>query len=296
MLLVAVSAIAQTNPDPGKDLPAPPAVDVLGAHSISGRGCLGCHAPHISSPALESGQRGNLPLWGESSAPAYGATLNFGEGGHMIEATPASLTASDSEISGILLCLSCHDGNITPQNMMAGQSYEQRVGLRPSVRRQAPLPTLMGDELAGSLAVDHPLGVDAQIEVGNGLEFADGAFSVKPGTPYAKFVANYGWPTLAPIRRSNPYGIDSEGNPYLVCTTCHNQHAMSVYVARPGSPIKGSSDGQDYTTYFFVNGPYDPNIYRDGHRISTSNIQFCRQCHFSIANEGNNTTNVPTLF
>lgn len=222
--------------------------------------------------------------------------MTFGEAGQLIEAAPATLTTSESEVSGILLCLSCHDGNITPQNMMAGQSYEQRVGLRPVIRGLAPVPTLVGNELVESVAVDHPLGVDAKIEVGNGLEFVNGAFSVKPGTPYARFVENYGWPTLAPMRRSNPYGIDAEGNPYLVCTTCHNQHAMSVYVAGPESPIQGNREKQDYTTYFFVNGPYDPNIYRTDHRISTSNMQFCRQCHFSIANEGNNTTNVPTLF
>src|SRR5215469_305977 len=296
VLLVAGLAMAQTGPDAGKESPAAPAVDVLGAHSISGRGCLGCHAPHISSSASEAGYRANFPLWGESGAPAYGATITFGEAGQLIEAAPASLMASDPEVRGILLCLSCHDGNITPQNMMAGQSYEQRVGLLPFVRSLAPVPTLMGNELVESFARDHPLGVDAKIEVGNGLEFVNGTFSVKPGTPYARFVENYGWPTLAPMRRSNPYGIDEEGNPYLVCTTCHNQHAMSVYVAGPGSPIQGSGEGEGYTTYFFVNGPYSPNIYRTDQRISTSNMQFCRQCHFSIANEGNNTRTIPTLF
>jgi opacity protein-like surface antigen len=107
-------------------------VDVLGAHNNGGRGCAGCHQPHSGSRG--SGQNGttdsgNYALWGQDASPLYGATIAFGDGGKFTEVLPANLTVASSDVGGILLCLSCHDGNVTSKNMMANQSYEQRIGL-----------------------------------------------------------------------------------------------------------------------------------------------------------------------
>ena len=56
-------------------------------------------------------------------------TIAFGDGGEYTEVLPSTITGGSAEVGGILLCLSCHDGNLTANNMMANQSYEQRIGL-----------------------------------------------------------------------------------------------------------------------------------------------------------------------
>ncbi len=83
----------------------------------------------------------------------------------------------------------------------------------------------------------------------------------------------------------------------MLCTTCHNQHVMTVYTSSASSPIVDDGGGKYYATYFFVNGPYNPNLQGKltaGQAASTT--QFCRQCHFGEANEANNTNNIPTVF
>ena len=149
---------------------------------------------------------------------------------------------------------------------------------------------------AGNYTNDHPVGLNATIRAGNGLVFANNAFTVTPGTPFAQFVANYGWPALAPGKWSNPYGFNN-GKAYVLCTTCHNQHVMTVYTSSAASQIVGDGGGKFYATYFFINGPYNPNLQGKltaGQAASTT--QFCRQCHFGEANEANNTNNIPTVF
>src|ERR1035441_8787416 len=47
---------------------------------------------------------------------------------------------------------------------------------------------------------------------------------------------------------------------YVLCTTCHNQHVMTVYTSSKASPIANDGGGKYYATYFFVNGPYNPGI------------------------------------
>jgi hypothetical protein len=59
----------------------------------------------------------------------------------------------------------------------------------------------------------------------------------------------------------------------------------------------GDGGGKFYATYFFINGPYNPNL--QGKLVSNqaaSTTQFCRQCHFGEANEANNTNNIATQF
>jgi hypothetical protein len=119
---------------------------------------------------------------------------------------------------------------------------------------------------------------------------------VTAGSNYAKFVANYGWPALAPGKWSNPYAVTAGGQPYVLCTTCHNQHVMTVYTSSAASPIAGDGGGKYYQTYFFINGPYNPNINNVSNTNAPSTTQFCRQCHFGEANEANNTFNIPTVF
>jgi hypothetical protein len=277
-------------------------IDVLGAHNNNGRGCAGCHQPHSGS--FGSGHKGvadtgTYALWGQDASPLYGATIAFGDSGKYSEVLPSGIATGSQEVGGILLCLSCHDGNVTAKNMMANQSYEQRINLLSNTAYGSlPIPTLLGNDGsgAGNYTNDHPVGQLANISTGSGLVFNGVKMSVTPGTPYAQFVANYGYPALAPGKWSQPFGVTAGGLPYVLCTTCHNQHVMTVYTSSAASPIAADGGGKWYATFFFVNGPYNPNINNVANTNAPSSTQFCRQCHFGESNEANNTNNIPTVF
>jgi len=298
-ILVALFGLAAASLAMGQNWSSP--VDVLGAHNNGGRGCAGCHAPHSGSFGSGHGgasDAGSYALWGQDASPLYGKTVAFGDNGRYVEQLPNGIASGTQEVGGILLCLSCHDGNLTPSNMMRNQSYEQLIGLLPSWYGAQPIPTLLGNDGtgAGNYTNDHPVGQNATISSGNGLVFANGTFSVTAGSPYQTFVNNYGWPALAPGRWSNPYAVNGAGQPYVLCTTCHNQHVMTVYTSTASSPIAGDGGGKYYATYFFVNGPYNPGINNVSNHNAPSTTQFCRQCHFGESNEANNTPNIPTVF
>ena len=131
------------------------------------------------------------------------------------------------------------------------------------------IPTLLGNDgtTAGNYTNDHPVGQLATLSsvvraARPGLDSAgtSGTIALPPAARIAQFVANYGWPALAPGKWSNPYGVTAAGAPYVLCTTCHNQHVMTVYTSSAASPIAGDGGGKCYATYFFINGPYNPNI------------------------------------
>jgi hypothetical protein len=281
-------------------------IDVLGAHNNNGRGCAGCHQPHSGAygsghgTATTGSDTGSYALWGQDASPLYGKTIAFGDNGSYTEVLPSSIASGSQEVGGILLCLSCHDGNVTPTNMMANQSYEQRIGLLSGTYGPNPIPTLLGKDgtTPGNYTNDHPVGQNANISTTMaGLVWTGAAFSPPtPGSPYAQFVANYGYPALAPGKWSNPYGVTAGGKPYVLCTTCHNQHVMTVYTSSKNSPIAGDGGGKYYYTLFFVNGPYNPNINNVANTNAPSSTQFCRQCHFGEANESNNTNTIKTVF
>jgi hypothetical protein len=282
-------------------------VDVLGAHNNQGRGCAGCHAPHSGSFGSGHGgaaDSGSYALWGQDASPLYGKTIAFGDSGSYSETLPTSITSGSTEVGGILLCLSCHDGNLTASNMMTGQSYEQSIGLLTNTAYGSkPIPTLLGNDgsTAGNYTNDHPVGINANISTSaataaQGLVWNGPSFTVTPASQYAQFVTNYGWPALAPGKYSSPYGVNTAGKPYVVCTTCHNQHVMTVYSSSTTSPIAGDGGGKYYATYFFINGPYNPNLQTYAKTSAPSTTQFCRQCHFGESNEANNTTTITTQF
>ena len=279
-------------------------VDVLGAHGNQGRGCAGCHAPHSGAfgsgnTATGSSDAGSYALWGQDASPLYGKSIAFGDNGKYVEVLPGTITGGSQEVGGILLCLSCHDGNLTPSNMMTNQSYEQKMGLLTNTAYGSnPIPTLLGNDgtTAGNYSNDHPVGQNATISSGSGLVWANNSFTVTPGSQFAQYVANYGWPALAPGKWSSPWGVNGAGKPYVLCTTCHNQHVMTVYTSSAASPIAGDGGGKWYATYFFINGPYNPNVGAVGGTQANSTTQFCRECHFGESNEANNTNNITTKF
>src|SRR5579863_6743455 len=108
---------------------ARPTNDVLGAHLNYGRGCTACHSPHSGASgngsALSGASTAGLaPLWGESVSGLYGKTITTG-GGKFTEVLPASMSANTPDVSGMLTCLSCHDGNYAPRAMMKNTVYEK---------------------------------------------------------------------------------------------------------------------------------------------------------------------------
>jgi nitrate/TMAO reductase-like tetraheme cytochrome c subunit len=107
-------------------------------------------------------------------------------------------------------------------------------------------------------------------------------------------MASYGAPALMKGAYSYPTPVNAAGVPYLLCTTCHNQHKMNIYAASSTSPIAGNTAGT-YATYFFINGPYNINNVTVPPTSATSTSQFCRQCHFGDSNEANGGT-LPTAF
>jgi hypothetical protein len=318
-----------------------PGTDTLGAHNDGGRGCAGCHAPHsggrgnggdltgTGSPAGIGVAMGDVGLWGQDLYAITAETLQFGNlnsagvgytvnFGGQTEWTATGIGAAPV-VTGIALCLSCHDGQVSKGAMMMNESYEQQAMLLPNgngfgatkgaLYGGVPIPTLLGNDngVAGDYANDHPVGPAANLTAlfahggpganliwstlnSNGI--ATNSITWTIAGNYATFVGNYGAPAV------NSTVVDAVNQtPYVVCTTCHNQHIMNVYKAGGSglTQIAKNPSGSTFATYFFINGPYNPGAYWTP-TAAPSTTQFCRQCHFTHANEYYGVNGVVTAF
>jgi hypothetical protein len=271
--------------------PSSPSTDVLGAHLNYGRGCAACHAPH--SGAYGNGNAktadptsGNLALWGEDVTSLYGQTITTGqsEHGNYVEVLPTSMTAGTPDVAGVLMCLSCHDGNYATGAMMQNKVYET---LPSTYGTQNLIPTLLGRDgtTTGNYLNDHPVGLNAVMTCGGTYDWdctvsGTGAIQMT-GPNSSKFVTNYGFFVSPGVYNSKPV---------VMCTTCHNQHLMNVVKVTNG-PKSGLASGT-YATMFFIRAPYNP---ASGTAGSNQTAQFCRQCHGGEANEMNGSTAVTTF-
>ncbi len=104
--------------------------------------------------------------------------------------------------------------------MMQNWSYEQQIGLLTNTTYGSQhIPTLLGNDgtAAGNYTNDHPVGTNQRVTMA--FRCREQAWAclgqqhlhLTPGSPYAQFVANYGWPALAPGKWSNPYGVNGAG-------------------------------------------------------------------------------------
>ncbi len=270
--------------------------DVLGAHNGYGRGCVMCHAPHSGS--LGNGvatstdpQNGAYALWGQDLTPLYGKTFSFsGDGKATYSVTlPASggLTSAHDANTIILFCLSCHDGVLTNAGMMQGQTVETL----PIVGGTAPTLLAKAAPSGGTAySNQHPVGGYAVVGCGGTYNWdcTGGGSTTTPismsGTASQAFLANYPGSFWNNVNSSgaarNP--LASFGGTTVnavTCTTCHDQHSMTVY-----SNSKGS-----YSTMFFIRGYYNPNS--NGNSVA----QFCRNCHGGESNEMHGLMSVPTI-
>ena len=270
-----------------------PTSDVLGAHLNYGRGCAACHAPHSGvygngNAKTADPSAGNMALWGEDAATLYGKTITTGqsEHGNYVEVLPTSLNAGTPDVAGVLMCLSCHDGNIAAGAMMKNQVYET---LPATYGTRNTIPTLLGNDGTGlgNYLNDHPVGMNAIMTCGGAYDWdctISGTGAVQmTGPNSSKFVTNYGF-FVSP-------GISGGTTPVVMCTTCHNQHLMNVVKVTNG-PKSGLPSGI-YATMFFIRAPYNPASTVAG---SNQTAQFCRQCHGGEANEMNGGTAIPTTF
>jgi hypothetical protein len=317
-------------------------IDKLGAHQNGGRGCVGCHAPHsgvrgnggsltVSSTATTStnthnatgsqyswsnqsaikGDVGGEALWGQDIGPIVGLTLNTGGGSY-----PADLSTSatrDRVMTGIVFCLSCHDGNVAKGAMMTNQSFEQAAGLLPPTYGSQPIPTLLGADggTAGNYQNDHPIGPKAKLStlpISKYLAFDSPTAPTvltlaasQPDVYYTAFQTNYGLPVVTGARSGAGFAVETGmavGDAYVVCTTCHTPHSMYTTSASSSNKIAGLSSG-NFPTYFFIAAPYNPGANTANGTKASSATQFCRQCHFSGAggsNEASGVLTIPTAF
>jgi len=297
-----------------------PTWDTLGPHNDGGRGCPGCHAPHSggrgnggdltgnsgSMLAPAGTNEGDQALWGQDLWAITAQTLVFGDGKYTVNfgGSQEYTSASSPLISGLAVCLSCHDGNVSKGAMMMNANYEQQNNLLPNgnglgtyhgqLYGTNPIPTLLGADggTLGDYSNDHPVGPQATITaVAGGAAGANLSYVVTGNSiawttagQYAQFVADYGMPAIVSSVVDGTNRV-----PYVVCTTCHNQHIVNVYKSSSKAPIAGNPTGSTFATYFFINGPYNPGSAWSP-TAAPSTTQFCRQCHFSHANEYYNVT------
>ena len=259
-----------------------PGTDVLGAHLNYGRGCTACHAPHSGASGtgnartLDASAARNPILWGEDVTGLYGRTITTG-GGKFVEVLPANMSANTPDVSGMLTCLSCHDGNFAPAAMMKNRVYES---LPSTYGSRSQIPTLIGSSgiSAGSFVSEHPMGLSARIGCGgSGWDCTEinGAISMH-GTNSSRFVSSYGFFVKPGVYNNRAV---------IVCTTCHDPHVMNVVKVTQASN-SGLPPG-NYATRFFLRAPYNPS---NTNPLSNQTAQFCRQCHGDKSNEMNGST------
>ncbi len=304
-------------------------IDKLGAHQNGGRGCVGCHTPHSGArgnggtlqwdkasqtfkSAAVVGDVGDTALWGQDLGPviSLGSIGTGDSGSYPVDFT--DLTNHPRIQSGVVLCLSCHDGNVAKGAMMTNQSFEQKAGLLPAGYGTQPIPTLLGFDggSAGNYQNDHPIGMQANVGALpiasylalNSAKTAVVASASFAGSSYQIFQQNYGLPIILGARSGAGLVVEtsmtSANSAYVVCDTCHTPHSMYTASASSSNPIAGLTSGT-FPSYFFINAPYNPGADTANGTKASSATQFCRQCHFTGAggsNEGSNINNIATAF
>jgi len=269
--------------------------DTLGAHLNYGRGCAACHAPHSGAygngaAKTADANSGNDILWGQDVGSLYNKVITSGnttgpQGGNYVEQLPSSIMNTTPDVTGVLVCLSCHDGDYAQGAMMRNRVYEN---LPAGYGGYNNIPTLLGNDgtTVGNYLNDHPVGLNAAVTCGGAWSWDctenNGVISMN-GKASSQFVQNYGW-FVSLANYNNTSAV-------VMCTSCHNQHLMNVV-----SVTNGKNTGLPtgfYQTMFFIRGPYNP---ASGTAGSNQTAQFCRSCHGLNSNEMNGGMNIGTTF
>jgi len=268
--------------------------DVLGAHLNYGRGCAGCHAPHSGAygngaAKTADASSGDFALWGQDTGSLYGKTIitgqelvgSSGTATSYTEVLPANMNSNAPDVSGLITCLSCHDGNWAQGAMMKNAVYET---LPSTYGHYNTVPTLLGNDgtTLGNYLNDHPVGLNATVSCTGAYNWdcseVNGVISMN-GANSSKFVTNYGF--FVSLSAYNNTAV-------VTCTSCHNQHVMNVVSITTGKSGGGTGlPSGTYATMFFLRAPYNP---ADPNTYTNQTAQFCRQCHGGEANESNGST------
>jgi hypothetical protein len=293
--------------------------DILGAHNLGGRGCVGCHAPHSGS--LGNGitskngdpQNGTIALWGEDVSPLFGGVEPFGGGSYTVTLpSSGALSSSDPTTTSILFCLSCHDGNVAKGGMMTGWTVETLPifgGKAPTLLGSATAAP--GGNVANGYSNDHPVGPLALVgcnaaatpEQGYNWDCTGGASYVPPvitgGVITTPAVA--ATPVVMNGTNSKQFLIDNPSsfwnsapnhsgvvNPLSTYTNLTVSAVVCTTCHNQHSMTSWSNTKGTYTTMFFIKGQYTPSTGGD------SVAQFCRNCHGGESNEMNGVTGVVT--
>jgi cytochrome c553 len=255
-----------------------PSTDVLGAHLNYGRGCAACHTPHSGSSGSgqsRSAGSSNTILWGEDVSALYGKTITTGAGKY-VEVLPSSMSATTPDVSGMLTCLGCHDGNFAPAAMMRNKVYEN---LPATYGNRSSIPTLLATSGTQGYVSDHPMGLNATISCGGSAGWDCNAVNgmiTMGGAASRRFVTSYGFFVKPGVYNNRAV---------VVCTTCHDPHVMNVVTV--GRNSNSGLPAGTYATMFFLRAPYNPS---DTNPMSNQTAQFCRQCHADKSNEMNGST------
>ena len=289
----------------------------------------GAKAATASSGTVTDAYTGVNALFAQDMGPLWGQTFDFsdisntGSGNKYCCTTaangnPTAMTAQQyADMRGAVMCLACHDGAVAKGAMMQNWAFEEQIGALPSSYGVAKIPTLLGADgttnLGGSTDGgnynnDHPIGESATLSAVLGSYYSDATNGItwtistagfdhqrRGRRPVSKFVTSYGAPVL--FKGAHSYGtpVNASNIPYVVCTTCHDQHSMNVYsVVGAGNPIAGNATGT-YAKYFFINARTTRTQSTFRWDTAASTTQFCRQCHFGESNEANGGT-LPTAF
>lgn len=245
--------------------------DAMGAHLNFGRGCPACHCPHsqgaVNSDATTAPARSSTNmLWGGNVTGTY---ARYGD--------DLASRPDRSSNRGMLVCLTCHDGNYAPRAMMRNVAYEP-IPADFGIGYTVPTVVDKDDLNAGNDIDDHPMGLAAQVKCGGAFGWdctqtregirMQGAFS-------SKFAANYGY-FVKPAH--------SGDTSLLVCSSCHNPHSMT-WTAVTTKTASNLYPPGTYPTKHFLRAPeYDVAVGSPG---DNRKAQFCRQCHADKSNEMN---------
>jgi len=251
-----------------------------------------CHAPHGGAEGngvtTTDAKNGATALWGENLTPYYTQVVTFAGGATVTLPSSATDTSLGSGASTVLMCLSCHDGVASRPAMMKGQTVE----MLPVVGGTAP--TLFGLTQGNSslnYVNEHPVGPTTNVGCGGAASHNWDCTGTAASTTQLTITSSMAMYTFATVNypASLWYNYATSGKSYplanfvttvngVTCTTCHNQHSMTVYSNNSGS----------YATMFFLKGQYTP--YTGGNSVA----QFCRNCHGGESNEIAGLMNVKT--
>lgn len=309
-----------------------PNYDVMGAHENGGRGCTSCHAIHNDAHIRDNGAAAvdAQQMWGTDTGAIlsyYGPSGILFDGRNSRHSGQLTLSGADAWsnpiYTGVVTCLSCHDGEYSTGAMMSGQAYEQVFGLLDNVAMRTllnsssgrsvalygdnPIPTFLGATAMSpnGYASTHPVGQSANMKAVLREVLVNPAYGLAPAitgdtfvpskiandTPFGNFTASY-YPGALAGTVSQETG--SFGDHFVVCTTCHNQHNMSVYGGGQRNEFVPEGVTQ-VRTIFFVNGGYNPSAPYDTTHIPSA-TRFCQQCHFALSTEYYGAANIGTAY